>query len=67
MPGLTGLEVLEKIRAQADLKLIPVVLLSAMGLETDVKEGINRGATEYIIKPFRPAELLACVHRLLSG
>ena len=65
MPGLTGLEVLEKIRAQAELDTIPVVLLSAKGRETDVKEGIKRGATEYITKPFRPAALLECVKRLL--
>ncbi len=65
MPGLTGLEVLEKIRAQAELNSIPVVLLSAKGREIDVKEGIERGATEYITKPFRPAALLECVKRLL--
>ena len=65
MPGLTGFEVLEKIKSDENLKSIPVVLLSAKTQETDIVKGINLGAADYIIKPFRPAELLARVQRLI--
>ncbi len=65
MPELTGLEVLEKIRADEELESIPVIVLSAKSQEADVKAGMELGATEYVIKPFRPVELLACVMRLL--
>ena len=67
MPELTGLEVLEKIRAEPEFDSIPVILLSAKGQEGDVKKGLERGATEYMIKPFRPAELLVCVNKLISA
>ena len=67
MPGMTGLEVLDKIRADEELTAIPVVLLSAKGQRSDVNAGLERGATEYMTKPFRPAALLECVNRLLSG
>ena len=67
MPELTGFEVLERIRAEQESDLIPVIMLSARGQESDVKKGMGLGATEYVVKPFRPAELLACVQRLLSG
>ena len=65
MPELTGFEVLEKIRADEELVSIPVIVLSAKSQEADVKAGMELGATEYVIKPFRPGELLACVMRLL--
>ena len=65
MPEMTGFEVLKKIRADEDLVSIPVILLSAKGQEADVRAGMELGASEYVIKPFRPAELLACVNRLL--
>ncbi len=66
MPELTGFEVLKKIRAEPEAASIPVIMLSAKGQEADVRQGRALGATEYIVKPFRPAELLACVERLLS-
>jgi len=65
MPGMTGYEVLEKIKADSGLKNIPVIMLTAKGQETDVVKGIEMGASDYMIKPFRPAELLVRVKRLL--
>ncbi len=65
MPEMTGFEVLKKIRAHDELASIPVILLSAKGQQADVRAGMELGASEYVIKPFRPAELLACVQRLL--
>ena len=67
MPGLTGFEVLEAIKAEDNLKDTPVVMLTARGQEADTLKGISLGAADYIVKPFRPAELLARVQRLLPS
>jgi len=67
MPGLTGYEVLQKIKNESELASIPVIMLTAKGQESDVVRGIELGAADYMIKPFRPAELLVRVKRLLPG
>jgi len=50
MPGLNGFEVLEQIRADPALRLIPVVMLSASGQERDVRRAYELGANGYLIK-----------------
>ena len=65
MPGLTGYEVLQKIKANDALKDIPVIMLTAEGQESDLVNGIEMGASDYIIKPFRPAELMARIKRFI--
>lgn len=67
MPGLTGFEVLEAIKADPELKDTPVIMLTASGLEADTVKGIDMGAADYIVKPFRPAELVARIRRCLPG
>ncbi|MDH5561504.1 MAG: response regulator [Deltaproteobacteria bacterium] len=66
MPGMNGFEVLEKIKSNDKLKDIPTVMLTAMGQEGDTVKGFDMGAVDYIIKPFRPAELLSRVNRILK-
>lgn len=66
MPKKDGLEVLIELKNDNNLKHIPVVMLTAKGREVDVVSGIDKGAADYIIKPFRPAELLARIKRLLN-
>jgi len=66
MPGLGGYEVLEQLRGQEATRAIPVIMLSAMGQENDIVKAINSGADDYLVKPFRPAELQARVQRLLQ-
>lgn len=62
MPGLSGWEVLEQIRLQYNL---PVLMLTAQtGMEGLVR-GLNSGADDYLIKPFKPEELIARVGALL--
>lgn len=65
MPGLTGYEVLAEIKNDPELQHIPVVLLTARGQEADIVRGIDLGAADYVTKPFRPAELVARVRRLI--
>lgn len=62
MPELDGLEALERIR---EFSTVPVIMLTAKGSETDRVEGLNRGADDYIIKPFSAVELLARVNAVL--
>jgi DNA-binding response OmpR family regulator len=67
MPGLDGLEVLEQIRADDELRDMRVLLLTAKAQESDVRRGFDRGADAYVKKPFSPAELSTRVRELLDG
>ena len=58
MPGIDGLQVLRKIKGNADHRDIPVVMLTALAQENVVIQGIKLGAKDYIRKPFHPAELV---------
>ena len=62
LPELNGDEVLKTIRQLSD---VPVLMLTAKGSENDVVEGLNLGADGYVIKPFRPRELVARLEALL--
>jgi len=66
MPGLDGIEVLQQIRADEALSGTRVLLLTAKAQESDVRRGYEVGADAYVKKPFSPAELSACVSRLLG-
>ncbi|TKR27836.1 response regulator transcription factor [Natronomonas salsuginis] len=65
MPGMDGVDVLERIREDDRLADIPVVLLSGRGRESDVVAEFEADADDYITKPFSPSELRARVARLL--
>lgn len=66
MPIMDGLEVLRRLKENPDLKNIPVIILTSRSTESDIVEGLNLGATDYIVKPFKPAELLARIHKILG-
>jgi two-component system response regulator MprA len=63
MPGLDGLGVLQRMRAQGDKTL--VLMLTARDEVERRVEGLESGADDYLVKPFAPAELLARIHALL--
>jgi DNA-binding response OmpR family regulator len=65
LPGISGLEVLEKLRAQ-DVRT-PVLILSALSGSEKVVEGLNRGADDYLGKPFDLEILLARVRSLIRS
>lgn len=65
MPKLSGLQATKKMREDPDLSSTPIILMSQLGEEQDVVEGIEAGADEYLVKPFRQAELAARVRILL--
>lgn len=62
LPGKSGLELCRDLRARSP---IPILMLTAMGDETDRIVGLEMGADDYIAKPFNPRELLARVRAIL--
>lgn len=65
MPFYSGLEIIAKIKSGFNKKII-VVVLSAMGQESAVKEAFELGADDYVTKPFSLAELSLRVKRLVK-
>jgi len=66
MPGLSGYEVCQKIKEDAELAGIPVVILTAKGQERDREQGLTIGASDYITKPFSPNRLLELVKNMIG-
>jgi signal transduction histidine kinase len=66
MPGISGLELCQRIKADERLRHIPVVLLTARGGTSSKVEGFEHGADDYLGKPFDPAELKARVRALFK-
>jgi two-component system, OmpR family, phosphate regulon response regulator PhoB len=66
MPGMDGLQLCQRIKADAGLKRTKVVLLSARGQPSDRKAGLSAGADAYLAKPYGPLELLATVKRIIG-
>jgi DNA-binding response OmpR family regulator len=63
LPGLSGLDVCRRLRdARSD---VPVLMLTALGAESDVLDGFRAGADDYVTKPFSIAELMARIEALL--
>ena len=66
MPVMTGFDVLKAMKAQENTKDVPVVMLTARSQELDKMQGFDLGATDYMTKPFSPAELAARIARILA-
>ena len=65
LPGMDGLELCKKIRAESSTAVMPVIMLTAKAEETDRVVGLEVGADDYLTKPFSPKELVARVKALL--
>jgi class 3 adenylate cyclase len=66
MPGLSGFEVLQRMREHPEWRHVPVVLMSALGEEEAVIAGIAAGADDYVRRPFNPALLVARIGACLE-
>lgn len=66
MPGLSGIEVTRRLRADEETRNLPVILLTARDNDADVEAGYEAGASDYITKPFSPQELQSRVKGLLG-
>ncbi|MEW6427822.1 MAG: response regulator transcription factor [Thermodesulfobacteriota bacterium] len=65
LPGLDGMAVLARMRANPRTSAIPAIMLTAKGEERDIVAGLETGADDYIPKPFSPRVLLARVEAVL--
>jgi two-component system, OmpR family, phosphate regulon response regulator PhoB len=65
LPGLSGFEVLRRLKGDTALRSIPVIMVTAKGHERDVLAGLRGGAVDYIVKPFSLKELSARVELAL--
>ena len=66
LPDTNGFHVLEKVRAHAVLKSIPVVMVTGRAAQEDVAKGVMLGANGYVTKPYRPPVLIGAVNRALG-
>lgn len=66
MPGLNGLEVCKRIKADPELKKIPIFFISVKAEEKDIKAGLAVGANGYITKPYEGSELIDTINKALS-
>jgi len=66
MPRMTGYDACRAMKANPELKDIPVVFLSAKGQDAEIASGIEAGAEEYLLKPFAPDQLTERVRAILT-
>jgi DNA-binding response OmpR family regulator len=65
MPRMTGYDACRVMKADPELRHIPIVFLSAKGQEAEVQTGLEAGAEEYLLKPFAPMQLIERVRAIL--
>jgi len=67
LPGMSGYEVIERMRARAPLATTPILVLSALSSPSARIRGLRDGADDYMTKPFLPEELVARTRTLVTG
>ena len=66
MPGMSGLDVCRSLRRSSQLSGVPVIMLTARAQESDIAQGFEAGADDYVVKPFSPRELSSRVQAVLD-
>ena len=67
LPRRNGYEVCRAVKADAGLRSIPLIMLSAKGQEVEVLKGLDLGAAAYVTKPFGNAEILESIRAVLPS
>ncbi|WP_198263427.1 phosphate regulon transcriptional regulator PhoB [sulfur-oxidizing endosymbiont of Gigantopelta aegis] len=65
LPGISGLELAQRLKKDSSSKEIPIIMLTARGEENDRVRGLDAGADDYVTKPFSPRELMARIKAVL--
>lgn len=66
MPRMNGYDACRRLKEMEELQDVPVIFLSAKGQRQEIEEGMEAGATSYILKPFAPEDLIAKVREVLE-
>ena len=66
LPHVDGFEILAKLRATAGWEKLPVIMLTARAQEQDIVRGLEAGANDYMVKPFKPEELRVRIRKLVK-
>jgi DNA-binding response OmpR family regulator len=66
MPRMSGVEVCQALRSNVELASSKVIMLSARAQQDDLSQGYSAGADDYIVKPFRPKDLVNRVEEELA-
>jgi two-component system chemotaxis response regulator CheY len=66
MPDISGIEVLEFVRAQDRLKALPIIVVTTRGDDDSRAQALAAGASDYMTKPFTPEAIVAAVSALLE-
>jgi len=67
LPGMTGIEILKAVRANSDIYLTPVVMLTAIDNLADINRAMEAGANDYIVKPFETPDLVERINAVLGN
>jgi DNA-binding response OmpR family regulator len=66
MPNVDGLQFVRRVREELEDRTTPILLVSTLATDEDVKRGLDAGATAYIAKPLSPYRIKVMIERLLS-
>jgi two-component system chemotaxis response regulator CheY len=66
MPTMDGIELIKRVRADPAFKYVPIVVLTTESEAAKKQEARSAGATAWIVKPFRPEQLVAVVQKVLG-
>lgn len=67
LPIADGFQILAHIRAKGEWKDVPILMLTSKSQEKDIVRALDGGASDYVLKPFQPAELMARVRRYVKA
>ena len=68
LPGIDGFEILKKLKSDAKMKEIPVIMLTNLGQKNDVEKGLDLGANDYLIKAhFTPTEVITKITKTIEN
>lgn len=66
MPNMDGIELIKKLRANPKFKFVPIIFLTTESQDEKKQEGKQAGATGWIVKPFKPEQLVGVIKKVLG-
>ena len=66
LPYVDGFEIIKMIREHTTWSSVPIIMLTSKSQEHNIVRALDQGANDYIVKPFRPEELLARIRRIIK-